>query len=274
MMIVGLVILVLVNIAILSVNSSRKYSSYGLGRATISVIAPLQKVATRLSHFAKSVWSNYFYLISVAEENQELKSAVKRLVEKNNQCLETEITNSRFRKLLDLRASVSRDIAVAEVIGKDPSQWFKTIIIDKGSSEGIKKGLPVIVSGDIAGQVSEVSSHYSKVLLIIDRNSAVDALVQRNRSRGVIKGASAGECQLDYVLRKHDIKPGDTVISSGVDGVFPKGLRVGYVSDVTKPDFGIFQKINVLPYVDFEKIEEVMVILNPDKKGLLSGLRP
>jgi len=207
----------------------------------------------------------------VAEENDELKSVLNAALEKNNRCQEIEIANSRFRELLKFRNSVSYDVVAAEVIGHDPSPWFKTIIIDKGESEGVKKGLPVIVARGIAGQVSDVSSHYSKVLLIIDRNSAVDAMAQGSRARGVIKGESEGQCRFKYVLRKHNITPGASVISSGIDGVFPKGLRIGRVSRVERPDFGIFQEITVAPYVDFEKLEEVLVLLNPGRKGFVSG---
>jgi rod shape-determining protein MreC len=116
------------------------------------------------------------------------------------------------------------------------------------------------------GQITEVSSHYSKVLLIIDPNSAVDALVQSDRARGIIKGDAAGELILKYVLRKSDIAVSDTVVSSGLDGVFPKGLAVGQVSGVFKPKAGIFQEVTVTPFVDFEKLEEVLVVLNPKKK--------
>jgi len=122
-----------------------------------------------------------------------------------------------------------------------------------------------VVPKGIAGQVTDVSANYSKVLLIIDHNSAVDALVQNDRARGIIQGDAAGQCLFKYVLRKHDIKIGDIVVSSGLDGVFPKGLAVGYVSAVVKPKSGIFQEVTVIPYVDFEKLEEVLIVLNPKK---------
>ena len=150
----------------------------------------------------------------------------------------------------------------AEVIGKDPSSWFKTIIIDKGSTDGVGRGDPVVVPEGIAGQIMEVAENYSKVLLIIDRNSAVDSLVQRTRARGVIKGESIRQCTLEYVLQKNEVKAGDTIVSSGLDGVYPKGLRVGEVSEVNTGSSGIFKEVIVNPYVDFEKLEEVLVIVN------------
>ena len=161
-------------------------------------------------------------------------------------------------------------VVAAEVIGKDPSAWFKTVIIDKGKADGLQKGLPVVLPRGIAGQVIEVSDHYSKVMLIIDRNSAVDALVQRSRARGIIKGASADKCRFEFVLRKNDVQLGDTVVASGFDGVYPKGLRIGQISDLSERNSDIFYEITVTPFVDYEKLEEVLVILAPKIEAFAS----
>ena len=118
----------------------------------------------------------------------------------------------------------------------------------------------------IDGLVTDVAKTHAKILLVIDQNSAVDALIQRTRARGIIKGEPSGRLQLQYVLRKHDIHEGDVVISSGLDGVFPKGIRIGYVHEVDKPDSGIFQQLAVTPYADFEKLEEVLVVLDPPEQ--------
>jgi rod shape-determining protein MreC len=154
-------------------------------------------------------------------------------------------------------------ILSAELIGRDTTPWFKTIIIDKGKADGIEKGFAVVVPEGIVGQVIHASYHYSKVLLIIDSNSAVDALVQKIRARGVVKGEPTGLCLFDYVLRKHEINVGDTVVSSGLDGVYPKGLRIGRVSEVVKRNSDIFQEITVIPFVDFETLEEVLILTSP-----------
>jgi rod shape-determining protein MreC len=107
-------------------------------------------------------------------------------------------------------------------------------------------------------------------MLIIDRNSAVDALVQRSRARGIIKGASADQCRFEFVLRKNDVQVGDTVVASGFDSVYPKGLRIGYVSDLSERSADIFYEITVTPFVDFEKLEEVLVILRPETEASAS----
>ncbi|MBC2694272.1 MAG: rod shape-determining protein MreC [Desulfobacteraceae bacterium] len=265
----GAVALIVVNIIILSVNSSR-YFSYGSGRSAIFFIAPFQKTVTQSVQFLKNIWGNYFFLVSVEKENADLKRTISRAIDKNNKYREIEISNFRLRNLLDFRKTMTNQVLVAEVVGQDPSPWFKTIIIDKGKSDGVEKGLPVVVPEGIAGQIIDISCNYSKVLLIIDRNSAVDALVQRTRDRGLIKGQSDGRCLSKYVLRKHDIKVGDTVVSSGLDGLFPKGLRVGYVTEIVKRNSGIFQEVTVMPYVDFEKLEEVLVVLDSPKHDFVS----
>jgi rod shape-determining protein MreC len=149
-------------------------------------------------------------------------------------------------------------------VGRDPSPLFQTIIIDKGKTAGVEKSLPVVVAQGIVGQVIDASDRYAKVLLIIDQDSSVDALVQRSRGRGVIKGDGEGGCVFKYVLRKEDVSVGDIVVSSGLDGVFPKGLRVGQVSEVVRRNAGLFQNVVITSFVDFEKLEEVLVVLSED----------
>ncbi|MFC1815989.1 rod shape-determining protein MreC [Thermodesulfobacteriota bacterium] len=264
-MIVGLVVAITVNIIVLSFSARHRQSSYAPGRFAISFVAPFQDAVTRSARFFKNIWSHYFFLVSVTSENENLKISLSQAIEKNNQLNEIERSNIRLRNLLNFRKSLSDRFLAAEIIGKDPSLWFKAVIVDKGKADGLKKGLPVVVSEGIVGQITDVSYHQSKVLLIIDQNSAVDALVQRTRARGIIEGKSTDQCFLKYVLRKHDIQVGDPVVSSGLDGVFPKGLRIGHVSGVIKRNSGIFQEVMVTPYVDFEKLEEVLVILESPK---------
>ncbi len=258
--IVGIVVLIAVNLIVLSVNS-RRYTTFGLERIAISFIAPFQELFTRTIRFTEDIWKHYFYLVTVSKENHALRERLNQAIGENNQFFETELANTRLRNLLNFQKTVLDRVIPAEVIAKDPSTWFKTVIIDKGSVDGLSKGLPVVMPQGIAGQVIEVSNHYSKVMLIIDRNSAVDALVQRTRARGLIKGESTAQCRLEYVLRKDDVRVGDIVVSSGLDGVYPKGLRIGQVSDLIDRDAEIFHEVLITPFVDFEKLEEVLVVL-------------
>ena len=270
LLIVGAIVLIVVNMIFLYISGSR-YRSSGFGRVAIFFIAPVQEAVTDSVSFVKGIWSHYFYLVSVAQENDNLKKKLSRAFAKNSQYNEIELSNQRLRKLLNFKETTTSKILAAEVISVDPSSWFKAVIIDKGSSDGVERGLPVVIRQGIAGQVVDVSSRYSKIMLIIDRNSSVDALVQRTRARGIIKGeATAGQCLFKYVLRKDDVRVGDTIVASGLDGVFPKGLPIGDVKEVVRRNSGVFQEVRVVPYIDFEKLEEVLVILNPPKYEFVS----
>jgi rod shape-determining protein MreC len=268
-LIVGGIVLITVNVILLSITSKSR-STLGGGRVGLSFVAPFQELVTRSVRFTRGVWRHYFFLASAAQENDILKKMLNESIEKNNQWHEIELANTRLRNLLNFQKEPNNRVVAAEVIGKDPSGWFKTVIIDKGKAEGLQKGLPVVLPQGIVGQVIEVSGHYSKVMLVIDRNSAVDALVQRSRARGIIKGASADQCRFEFVLRKHDVQIGDTVIASGLDGVYPKGLRIGRVSDLSERKSDIFYDITVAPFVDYETLEEVLVILRSKIKAMTS----
>ncbi|MGD8667849.1 MAG: rod shape-determining protein MreC [Desulfobacterales bacterium] len=259
-LIVGVIILITVNVILLSF-SSKSQSTFGLGRVGLSLVSPFQELVTRSIRFARNIWEHYFYLVAVAHENEDLKKSLNQFVGKSNNWHEINLANARLKDLLNFQKAPTNRVVAAEVIGTDPSGWFKTIIIDKGKSDGLQKGLPVVLPTGIVGQVIEAAGHYSKVMLVIDRNSAVDALLQRSRARGIIKGESADQCRFEFVLRKHDVQIGDTVIASGLDGVYPKGLRIGRVADISQRNSDIFYEITVAPFVDYEKLEEVLVVL-------------
>ncbi len=268
-LIVGVIILITVNVILLSF-TSKSQSTFGLGRVGLSLVSPFQELVSRSIRFTRDIWEHYFFLVSVAHENENLKKSLNQFVGKSNQWHEIDLANSRLRDLLNFQKAPTNKVVAAEVIGKDPSGWFKTVIIDKGKSDGLQKGLPVVLPTGIVGQVIETAGHYSKVMLVTDRNSAVDALVQRSRARGIIKGESADQCRFEFVLRKHDVQIDDTVIASGLDGVYPKGLRIGRVADISQRNSDIFYEITVAPFVDYEKLEEVLVILPPQTQDVAS----
>lgn len=130
-LIVGVIVLIAVNVIVLSVNS-RRYTTFGLERVAISFISPFQELVTRTIRFAQDVWNNYFALVAIARENRGLKSRLNQAAEKSNLWQETELANTRLRNLLDFQKNITERVVAAEVIGKDPSTWFKTVIIDKG----------------------------------------------------------------------------------------------------------------------------------------------
>jgi rod shape-determining protein MreC len=269
LVIAGATFVFVASIVVLSLSSSR-IPSHGVGRIALIFVAPVQGVVTDSIRALKSTWYTYFAHISAAQENVRLKRELRQAEARISRFHEIELANIRLRRLLDFKINLGGQAVAAEVVGKDPSPWYRTVIINKGSSDGLRKGLPVSVPEGVAGQVTDVSAQYAKVMLIIDRNSAVDAFVQRTRARGIIKGESTLSCVFQYALRKDEVKVGDEIVASGLDGVYPKGMPIGEVTGVVKRAAGIFQEVTVTPHVDFEKLEEALVILTPQKDSLTS----
>jgi rod shape-determining protein MreC len=254
------ILLVTVNILLLAV-TTRRPTSFGVGRAMMAFAAPFQDLATRAVNAAEGIWRDYVFLVSVSRENEQLKQELGQALQGNIQQRELELENNRLRELLGFKRSLPGPAIAAEIIGKDPSAWFKSVIVDKGQLDGLQRGLPAVTSLGVVGQIVETSNHQSRLMLIIDRNSAADALVQRTRARGIVKGTSGDECYLDYVLYEDDVRIGDLVISSGFDGVYPKGLLIGTVTAVNFQGSDFFKQVKITPAVDFDKIEEVLVVL-------------
>lgn len=265
------IVLVAVNVILLTITGKHTQTPAGFGRGAMILVSPFQKELTAFTHALKGLWTQYFFLVSTAEENRRLKKALGESRQSLNQCAESTLANERLRHLLGFEQHVDRPMIAAQVVGKDPSPWSKTVIVDKGSDDGVRQGYPVVVPEGIVGVVIEASAHFSKVLLLIDPNSAVDAMVQNTRARGIVKGGGGDFCVFDYVLRKHEISVGDTVVTSGLDGVFPKGVRIGRISEIVRLNAGIFQKVSVTPSVDFEILEEVLIMIPDSVVGDLPG---
>jgi len=210
-------------------------------------------------------WLNYFQLINVRQENAHLMAEVDTLKMENNRQRELLSTHERLQKLLQFKQTTSRPVLAAQVVGLDPTGWFKSVIINKGKEAGLGLNMPVVNANGVIGKIVSLSSNYAKVLLIIDQNSAVDCLVQRSRDRGMVKGLSAETCKLNYVVRSSDVAVGDMVVASGLGGIFPKGLPVGEILNVEDNPGKLFKDIEIRPAVDFSKLEEVLVILKEDE---------
>ncbi|WDP92957.1 MAG: rod shape-determining protein MreC [Desulfobacter sp.] len=262
LIIIGVGLFIAVNFTVITMTSRQSLPVSGAERLAISLTSPFQYVVTRVVGFGESVWTTYFAAVLAVEENHELRRELARAIEIQNRYEELELENARLKKFVNFTGSVPATYVAAQVIARDPSPWFKTIMIDKGSADGLEKGAPVLVSEGIVGQIIEVSTGFSRVLLITDRNSAVDALVQNSRVRGMVKGNNEDTCSFVYALRKDEVNPGEMIVSSGMDQVFPKGLKIGRVLDVKKVHSQLFQDIIIETSVDFDKLEEVLVYKN------------
>ena len=220
---------------------------------------PLKAISSGLKA-DRNLGRHYIYLVDLSKENEALKQEVYQLRFEKNQLLEVALENKRLRDLLQSKQRLTAAVIPAEVVGEDSSSWFRIIQIDKGNEDQIVPGMGVITKEGIVGQVFKVSAKLAQVLLIIDHRSNVDALIRRTRAKGILKGNAEKLCQLKYMPRLEEIKVGDEVVTSGLGGVFPKGLEVGIVKNVEKKSYGMFQKVLVAPKVDFGKLEEVLVL--------------
>ncbi|WP_300459050.1 rod shape-determining protein MreC [Desulfobacula sp.] len=257
---VGVALFVAINFTVITLSTRDTLPVNGIERLFISITAPVQQAVTKILQKTRNVWETYFMSVLAVQENIALKKQLGRALEIKNRYEELERENSRLKKFVEFKGRVPDTYVAAQVIAREPSPWFKTIMIDKGAADGLIKGSPVLVSEGIVGQIIKISTHYSRVLLITDRNSAVDALVQNSRVRGMVKGNNENQCSFVYALRKDEVKQGELIVSSGLDQVFPKGLKIGRVTKVTKVHSQLFQDITLETSVDFDKIEEVLVL--------------
>jgi rod shape-determining protein MreC len=226
-----------------------------------TALRPFQEAVSGVHGRARYVWQHYVYLTGVREENQILKKEIRMLKQEKTELLGAESENRRLRKLLGLKTKHEFPTMVAQVVGEDALGWYRTMFINRGTDEGVKPEMPVAVSEGVVGRVAKSSGNVSRVLLLTDPNLSVDCRIVRTRDRGVLTGSLERNCMLRYLNLKSDARPGDEVVTSGLDVVFPRGLSVGRIEAVRKADHGLFLEALVTPSVEFSELEEVTVIL-------------
>jgi rod shape-determining protein MreC len=227
---------------------------YGIGR-------PFQWALSTGLQQARGVWEGYIGLVNVQRDNRRLQMRIREMEQRITDYEEVRASNERLAALLDFQRTANIPVVAAQVIGEDPSGWFHSLIIDKGLAQGVHRGMPVVAPEGLVGHIIECADRTSKVLLIIDRNSSVAVMIQRSRTRGVMEGLGRGDaCTLKYVARTETVLEGDRVITSGLGGIYPKGLLVGNVVSVSREGYGLFQRVEVAPLVDFDRLEEVLVV--------------
>jgi rod shape-determining protein MreC len=230
-----------------------------VGRMLLDVMAPLQRLGTFVTHGLSDVWRETAAVFRRPAEIERLQSQVDLLAERVVRFEEVEQENTRLRELLAFRQRLVGDLLAASVIGRDATGVARTITIDRGERDGVRKGAAVVAPAGVVGQVFLAGAHAARVLLITDHNSGLDAIVQRTRARGIIEGTIADACGLKFVKRTEDLQQGDVIVTSGVDGIFPRGMAIGQITSVDKRGQGLFQYANVRPFVDFDRLEEVLV---------------
>ncbi len=232
-----------------------------LGTAVLTVLMPIQAGMVRIVDATVRLWELYTEIGRLRVENVRLRQQVEALSQEMSRLREQALAAQRLERLLQFRGQTPYRTAAARVIGRDPTRWFDTLVVDRGGRDGIRRNAPVVTTDGVVGRVIEVTPTTSRVLLIADSRSAVGVLVQQSREVGVVEGRGGMMLRLKYLSRTALVQVSDLVITSGLGGVFPRGLVVGRVVKVVKEEGALQQEAEVTPTVPLDRVEEVLVLL-------------
>jgi rod shape-determining protein MreC len=253
--------ILLLSLALMSLSAKQEKGISFLESLTGLILSPFQNLFTKSVQSVSDGINHYFDLVNVSKENDRLKFEIERLVNEKNDLNEQISRQKRLDVLIGDPKSHKKESLVATVIGRAATQWSKIIFINKGSENGVRTHSAVVTNSGVIGQIIHAGLTTSKVLLTIDSRSAVDALFQGSRVSGVVVGTGKKQCQIKFVPNTAEINVGDQVLSSGLGGIFPKGLVIGTVSKVARKKQGLFQEITLAPSSDLSNLEEVLVFL-------------
>lgn len=233
-----------------------------LEAVTFGIFAEVQRAATSAVNGIQDSWQNYFALQQVRGENEQLRTRLAQLQIQMQQERALAQQSRALQELLALQKQADLETTAASVIGAGASTEFRTMTIDKGSAAGLQPDMAVIAPEGVVGRVITPSPRAAKVQLLIDRNAAAGAMVERSRAQGLAVGTGADRLRLDYVSGTADIKVGDRVVTAGIDGIYPKGFLIGQIESIERGAGG-YSGIMVRPAVDFSALETVLVVLTP-----------
>jgi rod shape-determining protein MreC len=231
-----------------------------------TIITPIQSVASSVSNAVVSFVRGIFNTTDLDIENEQLKERIAQLEEYETQLTEVQAENERLKNLLDfVESNPEMQTISGRIVGKSPGIWVDVVLVSAGRNAGVEVDMPVISGNNLVGKVVEVGATWCKVKAIIDTDMSVSVIVQRTRDNGILKGAlsTTGEddlCDLYYLPYNTDITPGDLVITSGLGGIYPAGLVVGEISEVSRQQDSQQRSAVVTPEVDFNHLEDVTII--------------
>lgn len=238
-----------------------------LEMVTFGAFSEVQRGAAGLTGGLRGGWSGYVSLRGVRAENEQLRRQLGELQVAFQQERAKAERTRQLERLLGFQHDVQIEMIPASVIGASASSEFHTLTIDRGSNAGVARNMAVIAPTGVVGRIVTPTAHAAKVQVLIDRNAAAGALVERSRAQGVVVGAAVELLRMDYVAVTADVKAGDTIVTSGIDGIYPKGFVIGKVESVEGGN-GIYKAIRVRPAVDFNRLEEVLVVKSPPSQSL------
>jgi rod shape-determining protein MreC len=264
-------------VAHLALISSQVDSSPGtsiLHTVTFGVFAEIQRAVSSTVAAGRDVWSDYVSLRGVREENVALQETIARL-EMSLQAQDALVQQAHsLERLLELDRQVDLVTLSSRVIGVDATPWFRTVTVDRGLRDGVRENMPVIAPRGVVGRVvGSPGMRAAKVQLIVDRNAAAGALIERTRAPGVVVGSGDGAAlRMDYVSNLEDVRVGDAVVTSGADGIYPYGLALGRIVAVDRGT-GLYKSIVVEPTIEFDRMEHVLVVTNDERLAAADEVR-
>ena len=257
-LLVGVFILIVLLLLFLPRQSQEWLGQVG-GPLAMILEVPLQLVAT-IQDSVRETWNHYIALQQVWEENQNLKVQIQQLQGEQNRLREQAFLAMDFQKLSMYQATAPMTTVPAHIIGRNVSNWYRAMVIDKGARDGIHAEMGVITDAGVVGRIVRVNPMTSIMLLLSDPNVAITGMIQSSRDEGIIQGTPQGSIHMKYLPPLSSVQVGDAIVTSGLTGDFPRGLHIGRIQQVTKAATDLFQSGEVTPIVDFSKLEGVLVI--------------
>jgi len=264
-----LIPLLILHLVLLSVQIEDRSGTLLVNRWILSIEAPFLDVSKSATSGVARVWQDYIWLRGVRDENRRLQQSAQRLSLENVASEQLRLENARLRGLLMLTEALPFQTVAARVIGRTPDYLAKVIYINRGSSDGIRLDDPAISGSGVVGRVAVVARRESQVQLITNGDASSGALVERTRTPGVLKGSGDALLDLDYISNTEQVDIGDIIISSGLDGIYPKGLLLGRVIESQKGNT-VFRMIKVEPVADLMRLEEVSILIGGTYKNAAS----
>ncbi len=227
----------------------------------LEVAAPVQRVLTAPVDIVRGHYRDYVAILGVREENAELRRKLAAAEEERLQLREALVASQALEEVAELRTQLELPMLPAEVVGQDVSPWFRTVVLDRGRTHGLRAGMPIVTENGVVGLVTATTPHAARAMLILDRQSAVDGLVQRSRVRGIVRGTGDSELEFEFTGPAEDVQVGDLVMTSGYGGVYPKGVRIGEIVSVDDSAPDLVRRARLKPAATFERLERVFALL-------------
>ena len=241
--------------------------------ALLEASAPIQRAVLWPIAHARESWRDYVALIDVGRDNAALRDHVAALEEENLQLREALVESGNLERIAALRRGFEAGLMPARVIGQDVSPYFRSLLLDRGRASGVLAGMPVVSDRGLVGLVTATTPNAARTMLLVDRRAAVDAVVERSRALGIVRGAGTEALEFVFLMRGADVRVGDALLTSGVGGVYPKGLRIGTVLSVQAEKGALVHTARVAPAVEFGQLETAYVLLarGPSMRLLYEG---